>query len=136
MTDDDVRLVRTSFAKVRPIEAVAASLFYQRLFELAPDVRRLFRGDLDEQGRKLMAMLATVVASLDRPDVLVPAAQALARRHVGYGVERAHYAPVGQALIDTLATGLGDDFDPATRASWITAYGTLSSVMIGAAYPD
>jgi nitric oxide dioxygenase len=91
---------------------------------------------MEEQGRKLMAMLGTVVGALDRLDQLVPAAQSLAKRHVAYGVQPAHYAPVGEALIDTLAKGLGDEFDIETRASWLTAYGTLSSVMIASAYPE
>ena len=136
MTETDIRLIRASFAKVVPIAPTAAQLFYARLFEIAPETKPLFRGDMAEQGRKLMAMLGTVVASLDRLDELVPAAQGLARRHVRYGVQPAHYAPVGQALIDTLARGLGEDFDPDTRAAWLVAYGTLSGVMIAAAYPE
>ena len=136
MNEHDIRLVRTSFAKVVPIAPTAARLFYARLFEIAPGTQGLFRGDMEEQGRKLMAMLGTLVAALDRLDELVPAAQGLARRHVAYGVTPAHYAPVGQALIDTLARGLGEDFDAETRAAWLAAYGTLSSVMIGAAYPE
>ena len=136
MTENDVRLVQASFAKVVPIAPVAAGLFYDRLFEIAPQVRPLFKGDIEEQGRKLMRMLTTVVNSLDRLDELVPAAQSLARRHVGYGVKPAHYEPVGDALIDTLSKGLGDDFDSETRASWLVAYATLSSVMIAAAYPE
>ena len=135
MTESDIRLVRASFAKVVPIAPAAAALFYARLFELAPATRPLFRGDLQEQGTKLMAMLATVVASLDRLDDLVPVAQQLARRHLGYGAQPAHYRVVGEALVDTLAKGLGDDFDAETRAAWLAAYDALSSVMIAAAYP-
>jgi hemoglobin-like flavoprotein len=136
MTEIEIRLVRTSFAKVVPIAGVAASLFYARLFEIAPRTRDLFKGDMEEQGRKLMAMLSAVVASLDRLDDLVPVAQSLARRHVGYGVLPAHYAPVGEALVDTLAKGLGEDFDADTRGAWLAAYAALSSVMIPAAYPE
>jgi nitric oxide dioxygenase len=133
MTPEQIKLVQESFAKVVPISEVAADIFYTRLFELAPQVRALFKGDMVEQGRKLMAMLRTVVSLLDKPDVLVPAAQRLAERHVGYGAVPAHYAVVGQALIDTLAKGLGDAFTPETRAAWTAAYGLLSSVMIAAA---
>jgi hemoglobin-like flavoprotein len=136
MTEDEILLVQTSFAKVVPIAPVAAGLFYAKLFEIAPDVRPLFKGDIEEQGAKLMAMLGTVVASLGRLDQLVPAAQNLACRHVAYGVLPIHYEPVGVALIDTLAKGLGDDFTIDTRNAWVTAYGTLSTVMIDAAYAN
>jgi hemoglobin-like flavoprotein len=133
MTPVQIQLVRTSFAAVLPIAEPAAAIFYARLFELAPAVRALFKGDMVEQGRKLMAMLRTVVNLLDQPEVLVPAAQRLAERHVGYGAQPGHYAVVGQALIDTLEKGLGDAFTAETRAAWLAAYSTLSSVMIEAA---
>ncbi|CAN5511683.1 globin family protein [soil metagenome] len=133
MTPHQIQLVQESFAKVLPISEQAAEIFYARVFELAPNVRSMFKGDMVEQGRKLMAMLRTVVNTLDRLDVLVPVAQKLAERHVGYGVQSAHYAVVGTALIDTLDKGLGEAFTPETRAAWETAYGTLASVMIAAA---
>ncbi len=133
MTPVQIDLIQTSFAKVVPISEPAAAIFYARLFELAPQVRVLFKGDMVDQGRKLMTMLKTVVATLDKLDVLVPVAQRLAERHVAYGAQPAHYAVVGQALLDTLQTGLGADFTPETREAWTSAYSTLSSVMIAAA---
>jgi len=132
MTPQQVALVQSSFQKVVPIAPQAAEIFYARLFELAPEVRTLFKGDMREQGRKLMAMLATVVNGLDRLDVIVPAAQALAKRHVAYGAQAAHYPVVGAALLDTLAKGLGPGFTPEVREAWTTAYGTLSGVMVEA----
>jgi hemoglobin-like flavoprotein len=132
VTPRQVSLVQGSFAQVVPMAPQAAELFYARLFELAPQVQPLFTGDMKEQGRKLMAMLATVVNGLNRLDTLVPAAQQLARRHVGYGALPEHYPVVGAALLDTLAKGLGDEFTPEVRDAWATAYGVLSGVMIEA----
>lgn len=133
MTPVQIALIQTSFGKVAPISEQAAAIFYARLFELTPQVRVLFKGDMAEQGRKLMAMLKTVVATLDKLDVLMPVAQRLAIRHVAYGAQPAHYAGVGQAVLDTLQAGLGPEFKPETRETWTTAYGALSSVMIAAA---
>jgi nitric oxide dioxygenase len=132
MTPQQVALVQASFAKVAPIAPQAADMFYARLFELAPQVRPMFRGDMAEQGRKLMTMLATVVNGLSRLDVIVPAAQQLAARHVAYGARAEHYPVVGAALLDTLEKGLGADFTPEVREAWTTAYGVLSGVMIHA----
>lgn len=133
MTPSQVELVQSSFAKVVPIADTAAGLFYGRLFEIAPEVKPMFKGDLAEQGRKLMATLAVVVNGLTKLEAIVPAAQALARRHVAYGVRNEHYAPVGAALLWTLEQGLGPDFTPETKAAWAEAYGLLSGVMIAAA---
>ena len=99
MTPQQIALVQTSFAKVVPIAGTAADLFYGRLFEIAPDVRRMFPQDLAEQKKKLMAMLGTVVAGLARLDTLLPAICALGERHAGYGVKVEHFTPVGAALL-------------------------------------
>jgi len=133
MTPNQIELVQSSFAKVVPISDQAAAIFYARLFELAPEVRSLFKGDMVEQGRKLMTMLGSVARGLNNLDTLVPVAQRLAERHVNYGTEPAHYAVVGKALIDTLDRGLGAEFTPDVRTAWEAAYGTLSGVMIAAA---
>ena len=129
MSPDQIALIRDSFSRVRPISEQAAALFYGRLFEIAPQVRPLFRGDMAEQGRKLMATLTVVVNGIDNLPALLPAVTALGRRHGGYGVTVEHFAPVGAALIWTLEQGLGEAFTPETRAAWLEAYGTLAGVM-------
>jgi nitric oxide dioxygenase len=134
MTPNQVDLVQHSFAKVAPMSEQAAALFYDRLFEIAPEVRPLFRGDQKEQGRKLMATLAVVVGGLADLAAILPAASALAQRHVAYGVKPGHYAPVGDALLWTLERGLGAQWTPELAAAWSAAYATLSQYMIGEAY--
>ncbi|WP_398478800.1 globin family protein [Tardiphaga sp.] len=134
MTPDQIALVQDSFKKVVPIADVAADLFYGRLFEIAPEVKPMFRGDIKEQGRKLMATLGVVVTGLTRLETVLPAASALARKHVDYGVKAEHYAPVGAALLWTLEKGLGDAWTPDLADAWATAYGTLSNFMIAEAY--
>jgi hemoglobin-like flavoprotein len=128
-----IRLVQDSFRQVVPIQETAGQLFYQRLFELDPSLRPLFKADLTNQIRALMAMLSTAVFGLNRLEEITPAVQALGRRHVNYGVQDTHYATVGQALLDTLEKGLGSAFTPETRAAWTEAYGILASVMQEAA---
>lgn len=133
MQGEQVELVRSSFAKVAPIAPTAAALFYGKLFELDPNLRFLFRGDMQEQGRKLMGMIATVVGQLDRLETITPAIHNLAQRHVRYGLTEGHYETVGAALLWTLQQGLGADFTPAVREAWAACYGTLSAEMKQAA---
>jgi hemoglobin-like flavoprotein len=134
MTPDEVKLVQQSFSKVAPISDQAAILFYDRLFEVAPPVRSMFPDDMTEQRKKLMMMLAAVVGGLgDLPSIL-PAASALAKRHVAYGAKAEHYPVVGSALLWTLEKGLGEAWTPDVAAAWTTAYGTLSGYMISEAY--
>jgi len=134
MTPDQIKAIQDSFARIAPISEEAAALFYQRLFDLAPSVKPLFRGDMKGQGRKLMATLAVVVNGLRNLEPILPAASALAKRHVTYGVKADHYAPVGEALLWTLERGLGAQWTTELAAAWGAAYSMLSEFMIGEAY--
>jgi len=129
MTNEQIKLVQDSFRQVAPIAETAAQLFYARLFELDPDLELLFKGNLSEQGRKLMQMLALAVGSLDRMDQLLPVVQSLGSRHVGYGVRDKDYDTVGQALLWTLRKGLGDAFTADVESAWSNVYATLASAM-------
>jgi hemoglobin-like flavoprotein len=134
MTPDQVQLVQQSFSKVLPIADKAALLFYDRLFEVAPQVKPMFPADLTEQRKKLMATLAVVVNGLGNLQSVLPAASALASRHVTYGAKAEHYPVVGAALLWTLEKGLGDAWTPEVADAWTTAYGALSGFMIAEAY--
>jgi hemoglobin-like flavoprotein len=134
MTPQQVALVQESFAKVVPISETAAVLFYDRLFEIAPSVKAMFPADMTEQRKKLMATLAVVVNGLSNLETILPAASALAKRHVSYGAKPAHYPVVGTALLWTLEKGLGDAWTPEVAEAWTAAYGTLSGYMISEGY--
>ncbi|MHB9118209.1 MAG: globin family protein [Burkholderiales bacterium] len=133
MTPAQIDLVKTTWAQVVPINETAAALFYGRLFELDPALKPLFKGDMVEQGRKLMAMINTAVNALDRLDAVVPAIQDMGRRHVAYGVKEQHYDTVGAALLWTLEKGLGAAFTPDAKDAWAAVYGLLAGTMKQAA---
>ena len=129
VTEAQRTLVQQSFAQVAPIADKAAELFYDRLFEIDPELRILFKSDMAEQRRKLMQTLQFAVAGLDTPDRLVPAVQELGRRHKGYGVSDADYDTVGAALLWTLEQGLGTGFTDEVKDAWVAVYGLLAGVM-------
>ena len=133
MTPEKIKLVQESWVKVVPISETAAELFYGKLFELDPSLKSLFKGDMKEQGRKLMAILNTAVNALDKLDTIVPAVQDMGRRHLGYGVKDEHYDTVGEALIWTLDAGLKDDFTEDTKGAWIEVYTLVADTMKEAA---
>ncbi len=132
MTPEQIDLVQDSFKKVAPIADKAAELFYGKLFEIAPEIKPLFKADITEQGAKLMQMIGIAVKGLSNLESIVPAVQQLGRNHSGYGVKEEHFAPVAQALLWTLEQGLGDDWNDKLKEAWTDAYGILSSTMIDA----
>lgn len=129
MTPDQIALVQSSFARLAPQADAVAQAFYDRLFAIDPALRPLFPADLGGQRAKLMQMLAAAVQGLGDVPALLPVVTALGRRHAGYGVQPEHYATVGQALMDTLRSGLGDDFTPPLTQAWSAVYTTLAGAM-------
>ena len=129
MKVDQITLVQDTFDKIRPISEKAAKLFYNRLFELDPSLKSLFKGDMKTQGKMLMQMLDYAVTGLDRLDTIILAIQNLGIRHVGYGVKDEYYETVGEALLWTLEQSLGKDFTQDVKDAWTEAYKLLSDIM-------
>jgi hemoglobin-like flavoprotein len=129
MNPSDLRLIRETFALLAPITEQAAGLFYARLFELDPSLRQLFSGQMVDQGRKLMDMLAFAVHQLDQPDLLLPAVRQMGARHTRYGVRESHYETVGAALLWTLEQGLGPRFTPDVKQAWAQLYKLVADTM-------
>lgn len=130
---DKVDLVRSSFKAVAPSSEAVATLFYARLFMVAPHCRALFPQDMTAQKRKLMAMLAALIDGLDAQETILPELRALGIRHARYGAERAHYHLVGSALLFALEQTLGPDWTPELGRAWADTYVFISDVMQEAA---
>lgn len=135
MTDREIHLLRTTWAKVNGDLDAVAKLFYTNMFTDNPSFpKTLFRNvDMTAQGKKLMKMVGDGVALIDQPDTLIPVLQASGVRHVAYGCTSAQYDIVGANFIKTLRMGLGADFTPEVEAAWTKYYGIAASVMLGAA---
>lgn len=126
--------VQRTFALVAQDADGAAALFYQRLFEIDPTLKLLFKSDMKDQGRKLMQMISVAVKALDRLEAIIPAVEDLGQRHVAYGVTKAHYVTVGAALLWTLEQGLGTEFTPAVKDAWAHVYTLLADVATAKVY--
>jgi len=124
------KLIQGTWAQVVPIADQAATIFYQRLFEIDPSTCALFNTtDMAQQQKKLIQILSVAVSSLDNLGALGKTVEDLGRRHAGYGVKDAHYDSVGVALLWTLEQGLGAAWTPEAAAAWKEVYGLLSSIM-------
>ncbi len=122
-------LIRKSFAIVEEHRGIAALVFYRRLFALEPALRPLFKTDIEEQARKLMEMLAALIAMLERPALLTAELREMGARHATYGVKDRHYQIVGTALMEMLAEICGPAFTPAVREAWAALYDSVQSAM-------
>lgn len=141
LNDAEKLIIRDTWRLVVPIADTAADLFYRRLFELKPEYRAYFTSDMATQKKKLLAMLAFIVAAQDWPDSawretvdpesdLCMVVLALGRRHsVLYRIPDSAYDAVGEALLWTLDYGLGAKFDATARAAWTRLYTLLALTM-------
>ncbi|MBK8020892.1 MAG: hemin receptor [Chloroflexi bacterium] len=131
LTDEQRQLVTSSFARLVPITAAATSIFYSRLWDLAPETRPLFRSaDMTQQGLKLMQTLGVAVRALHDLDSIRPFLHDLGRRHQGYGVTKEQFEPVRSALLWMIEQCLKDEFSPATRQAWSAAYDLIADMTI------
>ncbi len=136
LTVEQKCLIRDSWQSVLLIQEQVAALFYARLFELDPSVKKLFKGKLDFQGDKLMMTLNVVVNALDDLTDVEAMLQAMGKRHLIYSVELAHFETVGSALIWALQQGLGESFHEEVSDAWVIAYGLIATTMKEAAFPS
>lgn len=129
ISPEQVCIIKHTWSLVIPIANSAAQMFYERLFQLDPSLKALFRTEPDTQRMKRIAMLSIIVRGIGDLDNLIGTVQELGMRHVNYGIQDAHYNTVGAALLWTFEQSLGEEWTFEAKAAWVTAYGILSSTM-------
>ena len=134
MTPDQIKLVQNSFNQVRPNGEHVACLLYNRLFQIARELRSLFPEEMTPHGRKLISLLNVMVNNLDNPNSILSSVKELGHRHVNYKVEPHHYDIFAQALLWSLEQGSGTDFTPEVKQAWFDAYTLFAKIMKEAGY--
>lgn len=129
MTPEQITMVQESFTKVEPIADKAADIFYDRLFETTPEVRKMFPADMTAQKESLMQTITVAVNNLHQVETIVDTVKELGAKHVGYGVKNEHYDSVGSALLYTLEAGLGDDWNDELKEAWTATYTLVADTM-------
>ncbi len=129
MTLEQRLMLRQTFESVIPLSNRFGRSFYEKLFELDPGLRSLFKGDVDRQASMLAEALTLAVLHLVNKRVVSHEVRRLGARHRGFGVVEAHYASFGAALVATLEESRGEAFTPEVRAAWTEAWAQLSAAM-------
>jgi hemoglobin-like flavoprotein len=135
MTPQQKYHIRKSFGALDPHGAIPGLVFYRRLFELDPSLRRLFKGDIEVQSAKLLDMLGVLISHLERTSLLEAELRLMGQRHATYGVETQHYETVGKALLGMLGEVLGKEFTPEVREAWTALYAAVADAMLAGAQP-
>jgi nitric oxide dioxygenase len=133
LTPERIAMVRQTFHDLAPEKEMASQRFYELLFEIAPDLRALFRGDIESQGMRFMTTLGLILDDIDNPVALRPHMERLAKGHAALGVKPEHFIPMGEALVRTMEEVLDERFPPGARAAWEDAYAHIADQMIALA---
>jgi len=129
MTQQEIRLVQESVEEILPHTQEMGDLLYQRLFEIAPEVKSLFKTDMTLQSRKLMSILVHVIANLDQLDKLTEEFKGLAAKHHDYQITPKHYRFLKSAFLWTLEQKMSN-WNTDLESAWRIAYDTLAGAMI------
>ena len=134
----NIKLLESSFDRVRHEAASFSASFYNKLFDYHPELKPLFaKADLVAQEKKLIVSLAIIVENLRNPEELSMALKSLGAYHQQVGTMKEHYPFVGQALVETFAQYLGDKWDRHIHKAWLDAYGLITEIMLeGAKNPE
>lgn len=130
MTNEQIELIENSWDYVLMNSTEAGMIFYNKLFELDPALRQLFKGDIKSQSQKLISLITFAVHKLKNLDEIVHDVKSLGARHKGYHVKPEHYATVGTALLWTLEKGMDTHWTAEMKGAWTTLYGVLSGIMM------
>lgn len=137
MTEEQKNLVKQSFPKVLSSTLSSTSVLYDKLFELAPETKELFKNtSIDRQSQMLVAAIGKIVKSIDHWDRVKPDIEAIAARHVNYGLSPEHFVFFGHAMMHMLKTSLGDSWTKDLEDSWRAVYQNISEVMIGVIFSE
>jgi hemoglobin-like flavoprotein len=127
-----IDLVTSTFNQFLGVGDSGGIRFYERLFETAPYLSKLFHDDVERQARMFLQALNVIVSSLSSTERVARVLKRLGDKHHSYGVETDHYSVVGTALVETLREVLGDDFSDEANEAWTAAFRLISSIMISA----
>ena len=133
MTPKQIELVQGSFKQVAEQVDETAALFYENLFRVEPQLRPLFKkSNMHHQGQKLIASLAIMIFSLDQPEEVPPSVRQLGVRHNHHGVPAAVYISAQEALLQTIAEMLDEQFTLEIQKAWEEVLERLTKAMIPA----
>jgi class 3 adenylate cyclase/hemoglobin-like flavoprotein len=127
---DNTLLVQSTIGVLMEHQQRFTAELYQRLFELIPQARALFRGDMETQGQMLSHMLQFLVYAMGRPETMSLGLQSLGRRHADYGVPREYYPFFQQAFLEALRVVLADRHTPHVEQAWADTLEMIINAMV------
>jgi nitric oxide dioxygenase len=110
-------------------EAITTAM-YKVLFEKYPQTQALFANASPDQHKKLANAVYMYAVNIDQLENLGKGIEKMAGVHVQTKVLPEHYPMVGDALLQSIKSVLGDAATPEVMTAWEEAYGFLAQVLM------
>ncbi len=134
LSEKTIRIVK----EITPLVAANAETitrrFYERMFEVNPEVKAFFNQAHQHTGSQQQALAGAICAyftHIDNPAVLMPAVELIAQKHVSLGIKAEHYPIVGSNLLAAIQDVMGEGATEEIIAAVAEAYGFLADLFIG-----
>lgn len=118
--------------RIFEIEPTAQSLYAEFGNRYAIGSENLFHDPkFIKHATQVVSMVTAAIGLLEKGDMetLISVLKELGARHADYGIQQEHYPIVGEALIETLAAALGDDFTPEAKSEWLKVADIIFTTM-------
>jgi nitric oxide dioxygenase len=128
MTPIQQELVRDSFTMVEPFSTVIATLFYNRLYEIAPHLRERLSCEARHQGALFVEFVTSVINNLGNRERIESLALDLRLKHRSFAACLKGIPAVETAFFWTLKEVLQKDFTPEVCSAWVVFYQELQQL--------
>lgn len=126
-----LELIEANFAYLTTQGEELARRFFERLFEVNPELRALFQGvSINGQQKKFFTSLVLIVQSLRQPEILKDYLWGLGARHVHYGVQIEHYPIVIDNLLAVMQELSGEQWTPELDEAWAETIRNITDIMM------
>ncbi|KAJ4312998.1 hypothetical protein N0V94_007167 [Neodidymelliopsis sp. IMI 364377] len=133
LTPEQVQIIKATVPVLAQHGETITTKFYADMLEAHPELKNIFNNTHQATGhqpRALAGSLYAYASNIDDLGKLSPAVELICHKHASLYIRPEHYNIVGEHLLKTMKTVLGDAATPDILGAWETAYWQLANIMI------
>ena len=133
LTPEQVQVIKATVPVLAQHGEAITTKFYADMLEAHPELKNVFNNTHQATGhqpRALAGSLYAYASNIDDLGKLSPAVELICNKHASLYIRPEHYAIVGEYLLKTMKTVLGDAATSDILGAWEAAYWQLANIMI------
>lgn len=126
-------IIRANICKKKHINITCMNLFYEsfynKLFSIFPETKKLFKNNIHHQGNMLMQMITILLEYYYNKDILKKLTS-LVEMHISFGLKSYHFYIAGDILLYSLDSVFMDYFTIEYYDAWRKLYSSMLQIII------